>query len=153
MHAFLTKVVLDNLKACPMFSRYSNKFINGIARYYVSGTKHPYTLTGLLADLGPSNTPQNTLLLTIESCRISQFTVSKRTNDPMYHKLSNMNMFLTEAFESRPPPPPPPHSILFRVRICLFPPLESTPLSPDWQHFWTPLSRAFRRLFLPWRPP
>ena len=54
----------------------------------------------------------------------------------------------------RPPPPPPPHSVLFRVRIlCLFPPFESTPLSPDWQHFWTPLSRAFRRLFLPWRPP
>ena len=26
-------------------------------------------------------------------------------------------------------PPPPPHS--FRVRICLFPPFESTPLSPD----------------------
>ena len=51
------------------------------------------------------------------------------------------------------PGPPPPHSELFRVRICLFPPFESTPLSPDWQHFWTPLSRAFRRLFLPWRPP
>ena len=26
-----------------------------------------------------------------------------------------------------PPPPPPPHSVLFRVRICLFPPFESTP--------------------------
>ena len=25
------------------------------------------------------------------------------------------------------PPPPPPHSVLFRVRICLFPPFESTP--------------------------
>ena len=37
--------------------------------------------------------------------------------------------------------------------IELFPPFESTPLSPDWQYFWTPLSRAFRRLFLPWRPP
>ena len=29
------------------------------------------------------------------------------------------------------PAPPPPHSVLFRVRICLFPPFESTPLSPD----------------------
>ena len=37
----------------------------------------------------------------------------------------------------------PPHSVLFRVRICSFPPFESTPLSPDWQNFWTPLSRAF----------
>ena len=48
---------------------------------------------------------------------------------------------------------PAPHSVLFRVRICLFPPFESTPLSPDWQHFWTPPFAAFRRLFLPWRPP
>ena len=52
-----------------------------------------------------------------------------------------------------PPAPPPPHSVLFRVRICVFPPFENTPLSPDWHNFWTPLSRAFRRLFLPWRPP
>ena len=35
----------------------------------------------------------------------------------------------------------------------LVPSLWKHPLSPDWQHFWTPLSRAFRRLFLPWRPP
>ena len=41
------------------------------------------------------------------------------------------------------PRPPPPHSILFRVHICSFPPFESTPLSPDWQNFWTPLSWAF----------
>ena len=39
--------------------------------------------------------------------------------------------------------PRSPHSVLFRVRICLFPPFESTPLSPDWQNFWTPLSRLF----------
>ena len=26
-----------------------------------------------------------------------------------------------------PPGPPPPHSVLFRVRICSFPPFESTP--------------------------
>ena len=43
--------------------------------------------------------PKIHVLSTIESCRISQFTVSKRTNDPMYHKLSNMNMFFTEAFK------------------------------------------------------
>ena len=35
----------------------------------------------------------------------------------------------------------------------LVPSLWKHPLSPDWLHFWTPLSRAFRRLFLPWRPP
>ena len=29
--------------------------------------------------------------------------------------------------ERTPPPPPPPHSVLFRVRICSFPPFESTP--------------------------
>ena len=43
--------------------------------------------------------PKIHVLSTIKSCRISQFTVSKRTNDPMYHKFSNMNMFFTEAFE------------------------------------------------------
>ena len=26
-----------------------------------------------------------------------------------------------------PPPPPPPHSVLFRVRICSFPPLKAPP--------------------------
>ena len=52
-----------------------------------------------------------------------------------------------------PAPPPPTHSVLFRVRICSFPPFESTPLSPDWQNFWTPLSRAFRRLFASKNPP
>ena len=41
------------------------------------------------------------------------------------------------------PAPPPPHSVLFRVRICLFPPFESTPLSPDWQNSEPP----FRGLF------
>ena len=39
--------------------------------------------------------------------------------------------------------PRPPHSVLFRVRICAFPPFESTPLSPDWQNFWTPFHGLF----------
>ena len=30
---------------------------------------------------------------------ISQFAVSKHPNDPMYHRLSNMNIFFSEAFE------------------------------------------------------
>ena len=50
------------------------------------------------------------------------------------------------------PSRPPPHSVLFRVRICSFPPFESTPLSPDWQNFWTPLSRAFPALETPLNP-
>ena len=33
----------------------------------------------------------------------------------------------------------PPHSVLFRVRVCLFPPFESTP--PP--YLWTPLLRLF----------
>ena len=46
-------------------------------------------------------------------------------------------------------PPPPPHSVLFRVRICLFPPFESTPyLRTD-----TISEPPFCGLFLPWRPP
>ena len=53
-----------------------------------------------------------------------------------------------------PPPRPPSHSVLFRVRICLFPPFESPPppLSPDWQNFWTPLSGAFPALETPLNP-
>ena len=44
-----------------------------------------------------------------------------------------------------------PHLVLFRVRVCLFPPFKSTPLSQACQNIWTPLSRAFHGLFLPWR--
>ena len=32
-------------------------------------------------------------------CRISQFRVSKCPNDPMYHRLSNMGLSFSEAFE------------------------------------------------------
>ena len=29
---------------------------------------------------------------------------------------------------------PPPHPVLFRVRVCMFPPFEKTPLSPVCQY-------------------
>ena len=35
-------------------------------------------------------------------------------------------------------PPPPPHSVLFRVRVCLFPSLWKHPLSPDSQSMLEP---------------
>ena len=64
MHAFLRKVVLDNLKACPRFARHSSKYgmqpgfqvlycicklkINGIAHYYVSGEETSINLNILV---------------------------------------------------------------------------------------------------------
>ena len=77
----------------------------------------------------------------------------KKSMTTFWYRGPTQGLMINVCWEPRPPPPPP-HSVLFRVRIlCLFPPFESTPLSPDWKNFWTPLSRAFRRLFLPWRPP
>ena len=48
--------------------------------------------------------------------------------------------------------PRAPHSVLFRVRICLFPPFESTPLSPYWQNFYLDQQRAFPALETPLIP-
>ena len=51
---------------------------------------------------------------------------------------------------------PPPHLVLFRVRVCLFPPFKSTPLSQACQKILNPpfagFSRAFPALETPLNP-
>ena len=55
-----------------------------------------------------------------------------------------------------PRPPPPPHSVLFRVRICSFPPFESTPYISGLTTFLNPpftgFSQAFPALETPLNP-
>ena len=61
-------------------------------------------------------------------CKRLEGKISQNVHDGLNLELESKKK---ELKDDRPPPPPPPHSVLFRVRICLFPPFESTPLSPD----------------------
>ena len=51
-----------------------------------------------------------------------------------------------------PAPPPPPTQYYLGYAYARSLPLKAPPLSPDWQNFWTPLSRAFPALETPLNP-